>query len=71
MSYIQERYGSLPEHQHRIQLLWRKTAALEKQIFNTLPFSPGDLIHHLTPMDLCSEISNYLNVCPQLASESS
>jgi uncharacterized protein len=71
MSYIQKRYGSRPEHQSRIQLLWQKTAALEKQIFNNLPFSPDDLIHHLTPMDLSSEISNYRKVCPQLASGSS
>jgi putative nucleotidyltransferase with HDIG domain len=71
MGYIQERYGSRPEHQHRIQLLWQKTAALEKQIFNGLPFSPDDLIHHLPPMDLFSEISNYHKVCPQRTSGSS
>jgi uncharacterized protein len=65
MSYIQERYGSRPEHRHRILLLWQKTAALEKQIFTCLPFSPDDLIHHLTPMDLSSEISNYRRACPQ------
>ena len=71
MSYIQERYGSRPEHRHRIQLLWQKTAALEKQIFRCLPFSPGDLIYHLTPMDLSSEILNYRRVCPQTAAGSS
>jgi putative nucleotidyltransferase with HDIG domain len=67
MGYIQERYGSRPEHQHRILLLWQKTAALEKQIFSSLPFSPDDLIYHLKPMDLSSEISNYRKVCPQRA----
>ena len=71
MRYIQERYGTRPEHKDRIQLLWQKTAALEKQIFNNLPFSPDDLIHHLRPMDLSSEISNYRKACPQLASGSS
>ena len=71
MSYIQERYGHRPEHRHRIQLLWQKTAALEKQIFNGLPFSPDDLIHHLTTMDLSSQISNYYKVCPQPTGESS
>jgi putative nucleotidyltransferase with HDIG domain len=70
MGYIQERYGSRPEHQHRILLLWQKTAALEKQIFSGLPFSPDDLMHHLTPMDLSSEISNYLKLCPQTTRES-
>jgi uncharacterized protein len=65
MNYIQERYGSRPEHQHRIQLLWQKTAALEKQIFKCLPFSPDDLLHHLAPMNLSSEIANYRKVCPQ------
>ena len=67
MSYIQERYGTRPEHKHRIQLLWKKTAVLEKQSFKYLPFSPDDLIHHLTPMDLSSEISKYRKVCSQLA----
>jgi uncharacterized protein len=71
MSYIQERYGSRPEHRHRILLLWQKTAVLEKQIFNFLPFSPDDLIHHLTPMELSSEISNYRRACPQRAGGSS
>ena len=33
MSYIRERYGRRPEHRHRIQLLWEKTEALERQIF--------------------------------------
>ena len=68
MSYIQERYGTRPEHKDRIELLWKKTAALEKQMFKYLPFAPDDLIHHLTPMDLSSEISNYRKVCPQRAS---
>ena len=67
MSYIQERYGTRPEHKDRIQLLWKKTAALERQIFKFLPFSPDDLIHHLTPMDLSSEISNYRKVFTQCA----
>lgn len=63
MSYIQERYGTRPEHKRRIQLLWEKTTVLEKQMFKYLPFSPDDLIHHLTPMDLSSEISNYRKAC--------
>jgi hypothetical protein len=71
MRYIQQRYGTQPEHEHRIQMLWESTTALEKQIFKDLPFSPDDLIQHLTPMDLASEISNYRQICPQLASGSS
>jgi len=63
MGYIQERYGTRPEHKRRIQLLWEKTTVLEKQMFKYLPFSPDDLIHHLTPMDLSSEISNYRKAC--------
>ena len=63
MGYIQERYGTRPQHKHRIQLLWEKTTVLEKQMFKYLPFSPDDLIHHLTPMDLSSEISNYRKAC--------
>ncbi len=65
MSYIQERYGTRPEHKRRIQLLWEKTKVLEKQMFKYLPFSPDDLIHHLTPMDLSDEISNYRKACSQ------
>lgn len=71
MSYIQERYGTQPEHKRRIQLLWEKTAALEKHIFKYLPFSPDDLIDYLTPVDLSSEISNYCKACSQPASGSS
>ena len=70
MNYIQERYGTRPEHKHRIQLLWQKTAALEKHMFKYLAFPPDDLIHHLTPMDLSSEILNYRKVCSQLATGS-
>jgi putative nucleotidyltransferase with HDIG domain len=71
MRYIQQRYGTQPESEHRIQLLWGRTTALEKKIFKDLPFSPDDLVQHLTPMDLDSEISNYRKICPQLASGSS
>ena len=67
MRYIQERYGTQPEHKRRIELLWKKTEALEKHIFTYLPFSPDDLIHHLTPVDLSGEISSFRKGCPQLA----
>ena len=63
MSYIQERYGTRPEHKRRIQLLWEKTAALEKHIFKYLPFSPDDLNHHLASLDISSEISDYRKAC--------
>lgn len=65
MSYIQERYGTRPEHKRRIQLLWEKTAALEKHIFKYLPFSPDDLNHHLASLDISSEISGYRKACSQ------
>ena len=70
MRYIQERYGTQPGHKRRIQLLWEKTAALEKHIFKYLPFSPDDLINYLTPMDLSGENSNDRKACSQLASGS-
>jgi HD superfamily phosphohydrolase YqeK len=66
MSYIQERYGTRPEHKRRIRLLWDKTKVLEKQIFAYLPFSPNNLNHHLTSLDISSEISSYQKVCSQL-----
>ena len=65
MRYIQERYGSQPGDKHRIRLLWKKTTALEKQIFAYLPFSPSDLIDHLTSRDISSEISSYRKLCSQ------
>ena len=67
MSYIQERYGLRPEHNHRIRLLWKKTEDLEKQIFEYLPFAPDDLNHHFPSMDISSEISNYQKVYSQLS----
>jgi len=63
MGYIQERYGTRPEHQHRIQLLWEKTEALEGKIFKYLPFPPEELNRNLRSMDISSEISNYLKIC--------
>jgi uncharacterized protein len=66
MSYIQERYGTRLEHKRRIRLLWDKTEVLEKQIFAYLPFSPNNLNHHLTSLDISSEISSYQKVCSQL-----
>lgn len=65
MGYIQKRYGTRPEHRARIQLLWEKTKALEKQIFKTVAFLPGDLNRHLAPMDISGEISNYRTICSQ------
>jgi putative nucleotidyltransferase with HDIG domain len=65
MGYIQERYGTQPEHKRRIQLLWEKTAALEKHIFKLLPFSPDELDHHLASLDISGEISNYRKACSQ------
>ena len=70
MGYIQERYGARPEHKRRIQLLWDKTAALEKHIFKFLPFSPDALNHHLAAMDIASEIANYHKTCSQYDSGS-
>ena len=70
MSYIMERYGREPEHQHRIRLLWEKTKDIEKQIFSTLPFSPNDLTYNLSPRDISSEILNYQKRCSELSSGS-
>ena len=64
MRYIQERYGTEPQHKQRIQLLWEKTATLETHMFKLLPFAPAELNHHLGAMDLASEIANYRKLCP-------
>ena len=70
MQYIMGRYGSLPEHKQRIQLIWEKTRGLEKQIFSNLSFSPNDLNGHLPALDISSEISGYQKLCSQLSSGS-
>ena len=70
MRYIEKRYGTRPEHKVRIRLLWQKTEALEKQIFQHLTFSPDDLDRHLSPVDISSEISNYQKICAQFAGSS-
>ena len=70
MRYIQERYGTEPEHKNRIRLLWKKTTALEKQIFAYLPFSPTDLVDQLASRDISSEISSYRKLCSQPANRS-
>jgi hypothetical protein len=67
MRYIQERYGTQPQHKHRIQMLWDKTQVLEKQMFKQMPFSPEDLYRHLAEMDISREIANYRKMCPQLS----
>ena len=66
MRYIQERYGTQPQHKRRIQLLWDKTQVLEKQLFKQMPFSPEDLHRHLAAMDISREIANYRKICSQL-----
>jgi len=43
MGYILEKYGSNPERERNILLLWEKTEKLEKRLFAGLPFSPGDV----------------------------
>ncbi|MEJ2102300.1 MAG: HD domain-containing protein [Desulfobacterales bacterium] len=70
MNYIVDRYGKNPELQQRIQMLREKTKALEEDIFSYLPFAPDDLDHHLTSLDISSEISGYRKVCFQLTTGS-
>jgi len=43
MGYILEKYGRSPERKRNILLLWEKTEKLEKRLFTSLPFSPGDI----------------------------
>ena len=71
MRYIQERYGTEPQHKQRIQLLCEKTATLETHMFKLLPFAPAELNHHLGAMDLASEIANYRKLCLQPSGKSS
>jgi putative nucleotidyltransferase with HDIG domain len=64
MRYIQQRYGTQPEHKRRIQFLWEKTQLLETQMFQYLPFDPDDLQLHLAKIDITSEIEGYRKLRP-------
>jgi len=70
MTYIMEKYATLPEHEQRIRLLWAKTKVLEKQIFSYLPFSANNLKDHLPSLDITGEISSYQKLCSQFPSGS-
>jgi len=43
MGYILEKYGRAPERKRNILLLWEKTKKMEERLFESLPFSPGDI----------------------------
>ena len=70
MRYIQERYGTEQQSEHRIRLLWDKTKVIEKQMFAVLPFDPDALINHLDAAGIFSEMDNYRKLCQQSSSES-
>jgi uncharacterized protein len=63
MNYIQDRYGKNPDLQQKIDRLRGKTKALEKSIFNYLPFSPQDLPDRLTSPDISGQIAGYRKMC--------
>ena len=67
MRYIEQIYGTQPQHKHRIRLLWEKTRMLERQMFKQLPFAPEDLYRYLAEMDISREMANYRKICPQLS----
>jgi hypothetical protein len=68
MRYIEKRYGTEPEHKYRIQLLWEKTTAIEKQVFEHLHFGHHQLESHLLLPDLVGEMAVYQRICPQFLS---
>ena len=43
MGYILEKYGCVLERKRNILLLWEKTKKMEERLFESLPFSPGDI----------------------------
>jgi putative nucleotidyltransferase with HDIG domain len=63
LDYILEKYGKLPEHQERIRWLWRKTIALENEIFSTLPVGPTDLNRILNSGDRKADFMEYQKAC--------
>ena len=63
LDYILEKYGKLPEQKERIRWLGEKTIAMEKKIFNTLPFVPEDLNGILNAGDRCDDLLEFKQIC--------
>ena len=59
MNYILERYGTSPEYKKRLRKVWDIAIALERKIFDNIPFHPDMLMQHLFPVDASSEIKKY------------
>ena len=59
MAYIVERYGTTPERQERLRLLWRETERLEIKIFAGLTVAPDEIEPLLGPDGLASAMHEF------------
>lgn len=59
MNYIVERYGVSPELKKKLQEIWNVSIALERKIFNNIPFHPDLLVQQLKLVDASSEIKEH------------
>jgi putative nucleotidyltransferase with HDIG domain len=66
MSYILHKYGRENVNRQRILWLWEKTEHVERRIFSTLSFAPGDLAERLNADGLAREFAAYNRICHQL-----
>ncbi len=65
MTYVLKNYGKKSIYHERIFRLWEDSEQLEKKIFATLSFSPGDMNHFLDPDTLKKELLSYRKACAQ------
>lgn len=63
LDYILEKYARTPEHRERINLIWRKTRAMEKKLFKNFSFAPEDLSGLINIRNRAPDFSEYRMVC--------
>ena len=59
MAYILERYGSTPQLQDRLKIIWEETLSLEEKLFRPLPFPPASVAEFLPDEGCVAEMKEY------------
>ena len=59
MAYILERYGSTPQLQDRLKIIWEETLSLEEKLFRPLPFPPASVADLLPDEGCVAEMKEY------------
>ena len=68
LDYIQERYAETPEHREQINVLWKKTRAMENKLFKDLSFFPDDLTRLVSHNGYATELQKYQKLAGQIKS---